>query len=94
VLSGDRIRKPTAPAPAHVWHSGCSVWLANKALHWKGIDRTILDINAAVPVHFVIADGIIGMEGNGLYVKLGEISDASFCLLIRSNFTVHGKDTT
>jgi uncharacterized protein (DUF362 family) len=34
-------------------------------LHWKGIDRSILDINAAVPVHFVIADGIIAMEGNG-----------------------------
>jgi uncharacterized protein (DUF362 family) len=32
---------------------------------WKGIDRSILDINAAVPAHFVIADGIIGMEGNG-----------------------------
>ena len=34
-------------------------------LHWKGIDRSILDINAAVPAHFVIADGITGMEGNG-----------------------------
>jgi uncharacterized protein (DUF362 family) len=34
-------------------------------LHWKGIDRSILDINAAVPAHFVIADGIICMEGNG-----------------------------
>jgi len=34
-------------------------------LHWKGIDRSILDINAAVPAHFAIADGIIGMEGNG-----------------------------
>jgi uncharacterized protein (DUF362 family) len=34
-------------------------------LHWKGIDRSILDINAAVPVHFVIADGIVAMEGNG-----------------------------
>jgi uncharacterized protein (DUF362 family) len=34
-------------------------------LHWKGIDRSILDINTAVPAHFVIADGIIGMEGNG-----------------------------
>jgi uncharacterized protein (DUF362 family) len=34
-------------------------------LHCKGIDRSILDINAAVPAHFVIADGIIGMEGNG-----------------------------
>ena len=34
-------------------------------LHCKGIDRSILDINVAVPAHFVIADGIIGMEGNG-----------------------------
>jgi len=34
-------------------------------LHWKGIDRSVLDINAAVPAHFVIADGITGMEGNG-----------------------------
>lgn len=34
-------------------------------LHWKGIGRSILDICATVPVHFVIADGIIAMEGNG-----------------------------
>jgi uncharacterized protein (DUF362 family) len=34
-------------------------------LHCRGIDRSILDINAAVPAHFVIADGIVGMEGNG-----------------------------
>lgn len=34
-------------------------------LHCRGIDRSILDINASVPAHFVIADGIIGMEGNG-----------------------------
>jgi uncharacterized protein (DUF362 family) len=39
-------------------------WPQN-VLHWKGIDRSILDINAAVPVNFVIADGIIAMEGNG-----------------------------
>ena len=39
-------------------------WPKN-VLHWKGIDRSILDINAAVPAHFVIADGIVGMEGNG-----------------------------
>ena len=39
-------------------------WPKN-VLHWKGIDRSILDINAAVPAHFVIADGIIGTEGNG-----------------------------
>lgn len=39
-------------------------WPKN-VLHWKGIDRSILDINAAVPTDFVIADGIVGMEGNG-----------------------------
>lgn len=39
-------------------------WPKN-VLHCKGIDRSILDVNSAVPAHFVIADGIIGMEGNG-----------------------------
>ena len=34
-------------------------------LHWKGIQESILDICATVPVHFVIADAIIAMEGNG-----------------------------
>jgi uncharacterized protein (DUF362 family) len=34
-------------------------------LHWKGIHRSILDICATVPIHFVIADGVIAMEGNG-----------------------------
>src|ERR1039457_767169 len=34
-------------------------------LHWKGIHRSILDICATAPVHFVIADGVIAMEGNG-----------------------------
>jgi len=34
-------------------------------LHWKGIERSILDICATLPVHFVIADGIVAMEGNG-----------------------------
>jgi len=33
-------------------------------LQLNGIDQSTLDINAAVPAHFVIADGIIGMEGN------------------------------
>ena len=39
-------------------------WPKN-VLHWKGIDRSILDICATVPIHFVIADAIIAMEGNG-----------------------------
>ena len=34
-------------------------------LHWKGIQECILDLCATVPIHFVIADGIIAMEGNG-----------------------------
>jgi len=39
-------------------------WPKN-VLHWKGIHRSILDICATAPVHFVIADGIVAMEGNG-----------------------------
>jgi uncharacterized protein (DUF362 family) len=34
-------------------------------LHWKGIQESILDICATVPIDFVIADGIVAMEGNG-----------------------------
>jgi hypothetical protein len=34
-------------------------------LHWKGIQESILDLCAIVSVHFVIADGIVAMEGNG-----------------------------
>jgi uncharacterized protein (DUF362 family) len=39
-------------------------WPQN-VLHWKGIDRSILDNNSTMPTHFVIADGIVAMEGNG-----------------------------
>jgi uncharacterized protein (DUF362 family) len=34
-------------------------------LHWRGINESIVDICATVPVDFVIADGIVAMEGNG-----------------------------
>jgi uncharacterized protein (DUF362 family) len=34
-------------------------------LHWEGIDNSIVELAAAVPIHFVIADGIDTMEGNG-----------------------------
>ena len=34
-------------------------------LHWRGIEPSIVDICATVPIHFVIADGISAMEGNG-----------------------------
>ena len=42
----------------------CYGWPKN-LLHWAGIDRAILDINAAARPDFVIVDGIVGMEGNG-----------------------------
>jgi len=34
-------------------------------LHWRGIQQSIVDICATVPIHFVIADAIMAMEGNG-----------------------------
>jgi len=34
-------------------------------LHWSGIQQSILDICATLPIHFVIADAIVAMEGNG-----------------------------
>jgi uncharacterized protein (DUF362 family) len=34
-------------------------------LHWKGIQESLLDICATVPIHYVIADGVLAMEGNG-----------------------------
>lgn len=43
---------------------GCYGWPKN-VLHWAGIDRAILDLNATVRPHFAIVDGIVGMEGNG-----------------------------
>jgi uncharacterized protein (DUF362 family) len=39
-------------------------WPKN-VLHWQGIDNAIVELAAAVPIHFVIADGIEAMEGNG-----------------------------
>ena len=40
-------------------------WPKN-ALHWAGIDRSIVDINSSLPIpRFAIVDGIVGMEGNG-----------------------------
>ena len=39
-------------------------WPKN-VLHWQGIDNSIVELAAAIPIHFVIADGIEAMEGNG-----------------------------
>jgi uncharacterized protein (DUF362 family) len=34
-------------------------------LHWRGIHNSIIDICATIPIHLVIADGILAMRGNG-----------------------------
>lgn len=39
-------------------------WPKN-ALHWMGIEASILDVAAAVRPDLAIVDGIVGMEGNG-----------------------------
>jgi uncharacterized protein (DUF362 family) len=39
-------------------------WPKN-VLHWQGIDNSIVELAVSVPIHFVIADGIEAMEGNG-----------------------------
>jgi len=52
------------PGAYSFWRSDASRWPKN-ILHWKGIQESILDLCATVPIHFVIADGIVAMEGNG-----------------------------
>lgn len=42
----------------------CYGWPKN-ILHWKGIQESILDLCATAPIHFVIADGVVAMEGDG-----------------------------
>ena len=39
-------------------------WPKN-VLHWKGINSSIAELAATIPVHYVVADGIVAMEGNG-----------------------------
>jgi uncharacterized protein (DUF362 family) len=39
-------------------------WPKN-ALHWAGLERSILDVAGAVRPDYAIVDGIVGMEGNG-----------------------------
>lgn len=44
---------------------GCCYGWPKNVLHWAGIGRAILDINATLRPDFAIVDGIVGMEGNG-----------------------------
>jgi uncharacterized protein (DUF362 family) len=39
-------------------------WPKN-ALHWAGLEQSIIDVAAAVRPRYAIVDGIIGMQGNG-----------------------------
>ena len=34
-------------------------------LHWQGIDNSIVELASTVQIHYVIADGVEAMEGNG-----------------------------
>src|SRR2546422_1308713 len=44
---------------------GCRYGWPKNVLHWAGIHESFLDICATVRPHFVIADGIVAMEGDG-----------------------------
>src|SRR2546426_8859589 len=44
---------------------GCRYGWPKNVLHWAGIHESILVICATVRPHFVIADGIVAMEGDG-----------------------------
>src|SRR6266850_1450153 len=44
---------------------GCRYGWPKNVLHWAGIHESILDICATIRPHFVIADAIVGMEGDG-----------------------------
>src|SRR5216117_2083725 len=44
---------------------GCRYGWPKNVLHWAGIHESILDICATVRPHFVIADAIAAMEGDG-----------------------------
>src|SRR5438132_5345473 len=44
---------------------GCRYGWPKNILHWAGIHESILDICATVRPHFVIADAIVAMQGDG-----------------------------
>ena len=52
-------------------------------LHWKGIHRSILDICATVPIHFVIAMGLSGWKVTDLSTARTATSAKSFSQMIQ-----------
>ena len=74
----------------------CYGWPKNE-LHWRGIDRSIVDIALTRTPHLAVVDGIIGREGdgplNGTPRPLGAVImgtdllavDATCCRLMKLN---------
>jgi uncharacterized protein (DUF362 family) len=56
-------------------------WPKN-VLHWGGIHRSIIDINATLKPHFAIVDGITGMQGDGPI--MGDPIDAGVLVMGRN----------
>ena len=44
---------------------GCRYGWPKNVLHWAGIHESVLDICATARPHFVIADAMVAMEGDG-----------------------------
>ena len=34
-------------------------------IHWNKIEKSIVEINATIPTHYTVVDGVLGMEGDG-----------------------------
>jgi uncharacterized protein (DUF362 family) len=63
----------------------CYGWPKNE-LHWRGIDRSIIDIALTRPADLAIVDGIVGMEGdgpiNGTAKPMGVLVMGTDCLAV------------
>lgn len=47
----------TMPGSAYGW--------PKNVLHWEGIENSIVELASSIPISMVIADGVVGMDGNG-----------------------------
>ena len=34
-------------------------------IHWNKIEKSIVEINATIPTHYTVVDGVLGMDGDG-----------------------------
>jgi uncharacterized protein (DUF362 family) len=58
-------------------------------LHLKDIQEGILDICATGPISFVIADGIVAMEGNGAHPTVPNVASAGLCFRMTPLLLTH-----